>query len=554
MLLPVPEALPELETVLGLPAALATMYLVGSHPAKMVTFLALNSFQEGEYVTKERLVKRLEQMRGGGDGWMPTRSTVYGYCRDALKPLDLIEFGTTMGTKGSIKKEGMVGAVRVTERGRRIGPTVVGALLHLELQSIKQERFGDGYPLPLQIALGKPLLSKERITGVPTRLRIYDALLHAPEGLPQVELKRAAGVSHTGIVVQVQDLCHLDILTKEDSHGEKRYFELSEDISELGSRFARSSEGGIIMTAIQQLHRRGAGRVTMVDILDCIDQIDPGVSRRKMNKLVSNWAARPTNSRFIQEAKLSENRYHQTRVRLAEPYKDYIRELIRIRRLLTEESPEANAFRAQSRQHAEEIVVSSEHIAQLLARSGDQSNHIAVRGDGDWARGIVSLIPLNGEIDTMSLHRKVVQVYKRDVVYRGFRDRLNQLAEIEVTERIGVGQRGTALGVVSLKRWAFPRDWMHDAACIDLDPELFSPLAGSGTVSAKVQKQVEQAKTICEGCPVKLACLKKALEDGEDNAVRGGVWFQQRYTRAFRLHEMPPERIRRIHATVDIAD
>src|SRR5699024_11249711 len=59
-------------------------------------------------------------------------------------------------------------------------------------------------------------------------------------------------------------------------------------------------------------------------------------------------------------------------------------------------------------------------------------------------------------------------------------------------------------------------DWRHDAACRDEDPELFFPIGNFGPALI----QIEEAKAVCQRCPVSSACLKWALESGQD----GGVW------------------------------
>ena len=62
-------------------------------------------------------------------------------------------------------------------------------------------------------------------------------------------------------------------------------------------------------------------------------------------------------------------------------------------------------------------------------------------------------------------------------------------------------------------------DWRREAACASQDPELFFPI---GTAGPAV-RQTEQAKQICGGCPVRMACLEWALNTGADHGVWGGL-------------------------------
>jgi WhiB family transcriptional regulator, redox-sensing transcriptional regulator len=61
------------------------------------------------------------------------------------------------------------------------------------------------------------------------------------------------------------------------------------------------------------------------------------------------------------------------------------------------------------------------------------------------------------------------------------------------------------------------RDWRRDAACADVDPEIFYPLDLDPTGPA-----VTAARHVCADCPVRLDCLLDVL-DGEDPALRWGV-------------------------------
>jgi WhiB family redox-sensing transcriptional regulator len=71
-------------------------------------------------------------------------------------------------------------------------------------------------------------------------------------------------------------------------------------------------------------------------------------------------------------------------------------------------------------------------------------------------------------------------------------------------------------------------DWRHRAACRDVDPELFFPIGNSGPALM----QIEEAKQVCSTCSISEACLKWALESGQDAGVWGGLSEDER--RAFK--------------------
>lgn len=58
-------------------------------------------------------------------------------------------------------------------------------------------------------------------------------------------------------------------------------------------------------------------------------------------------------------------------------------------------------------------------------------------------------------------------------------------------------------------------DWRDDAACRDVDPDLFFPI---GTMGESLL-QIDEAKQICQACPVCGPCLRWAVDSGS-----AGVW------------------------------
>jgi WhiB family redox-sensing transcriptional regulator len=61
--------------------------------------------------------------------------------------------------------------------------------------------------------------------------------------------------------------------------------------------------------------------------------------------------------------------------------------------------------------------------------------------------------------------------------------------------------------------------WMQDGLCRQVDADLFFP-EGRG---AAIHHKTEQAKKVCNRCPVKQRCLDWALETGQHSGVWGGT-------------------------------
>ncbi|MEU5211740.1 WhiB family transcriptional regulator [Streptomyces sp. NPDC020742] len=69
-------------------------------------------------------------------------------------------------------------------------------------------------------------------------------------------------------------------------------------------------------------------------------------------------------------------------------------------------------------------------------------------------------------------------------------------------------------------------DWRNEAACRAEDPELFFPVGTNGPALL----QAQQAKSVCQRCPVTERCLEWALEHGQDAGVWGGTSEEERRT------------------------
>ncbi|CAL9355099.1 WhiB family transcriptional regulator [Streptomyces sp. enrichment culture] len=67
-------------------------------------------------------------------------------------------------------------------------------------------------------------------------------------------------------------------------------------------------------------------------------------------------------------------------------------------------------------------------------------------------------------------------------------------------------------------------DWRKRAACRDEDPDLFFPIGTTGPALI----QTRQAKSVCERCPVREACLRFALETRQEIGVWGGTSESER--------------------------
>ena len=67
-------------------------------------------------------------------------------------------------------------------------------------------------------------------------------------------------------------------------------------------------------------------------------------------------------------------------------------------------------------------------------------------------------------------------------------------------------------------------DWRHEAACREVDPELFFPIGNPGPALL----QIDEAKQVCRRCSVMDECLRWAIDSGQDAGVWGGMSEDER--------------------------
>lgn len=80
--------------------------------------------------------------------------------------------------------------------------------------------------------------------------------------------------------------------------------------------------------------------------------------------------------------------------------------------------------------------------------------------------------------------------------------------------------------------------WRERAACRDSDPDLFFPIGRTGPNAV----QVDEAKAVCAGCPVKDTCLEWARNFGPVEGIWGGTTESERGPARVRRRSAVPSR------------
>jgi WhiB family transcriptional regulator, redox-sensing transcriptional regulator len=89
----------------------------------------------------------------------------------------------------------------------------------------------------------------------------------------------------------------------------------------------------------------------------------------------------------------------------------------------------------------------------------------------------------------------------------------------------------TSRGLLQRQPTAAETDWRNYAACRNVDPDLFFPFGTAGASLA----EIEEAKQVCRTCPVSAACLRWALDSGDDGVWGGTTENERRSRRQLRI-------------------
>lgn len=81
-----------------------------------------------------------------------------------------------------------------------------------------------------------------------------------------------------------------------------------------------------------------------------------------------------------------------------------------------------------------------------------------------------------------------------------------------------------AITMESPRSWDASIEWRREAACKDLDPNLFFPIG----VTGPAVDQIAAAKSICSQCPVRGECLDFAITTNQEFGVWGGTTEDER--------------------------
>jgi len=76
----------------------------------------------------------------------------------------------------------------------------------------------------------------------------------------------------------------------------------------------------------------------------------------------------------------------------------------------------------------------------------------------------------------------------------------------------------------SPQRWGLDDGWRDEAACADVDPDLFFPVG----VTGPAVHQIAAAKAVCEGCACRTQCLEFAITTNQEYGVWGGTSEEER--------------------------
>jgi len=342
-----------------IPPEHAAMYLLGN-AGKMVTLLAFYSLGERPG-TSYALKQRIGQMQEGAqETWQPHTTLIESYCEDAFLPTKLIEYanqGTDVAEGRKYKT-----AMRLNEKGLTLGMGVVGALTAVELRTLTQKGDEANKRLPLPVAIGRTMLTKNGVQGAPTRFAVFESLLDNPAGVAHGELQARANITSPATVRLMARLMELNLITKHQDYGGNRPFKLLPELTQRKAIRATTPHAKVIVETLVRLQAAGTKELTGEEIINHIMAAQPDFDQQEVNTIFRQWC-------FKHRSLLSPANTQSELVRytLNDEYRAFIQELVDIKRNLVKPDPKAEAWRQKSWQYAVELTRKNRSNAKKIA-------------------------------------------------------------------------------------------------------------------------------------------------------------------------------------------
>lgn len=408
-----------------------------SEPAKMITLLALATFEGGEKKSFSEVATRANDLQGSTPIRAFTSQQVVGHCRTALFPAEFVEYGVSPRRQSHSNRE-PDRTVGLSERGDVDGLAIAGALLPLQL-AVPWEGF-------LETTLG--IRSDHRRNNA--RPLYYEALLEKPRGV--TELSKIADITHAATSRHVSDLIATGVLEHTDlCDPANRTYRIAD--ADYCDRSDTSPATLAVIGAAVYFRYRQQFVVNGEEFLARACEIAPDIPSQKMWNTFLEWTYRLAHrSGFVRL--IDEPRAQKGEVRITDTYRHHIDRLLKIRTLLTADTGVAKLFRAISRNNARNIAAVPELINRALAYGADET--VISSQKSDWLIIVEDMLAFKlaaGEksIEAGDLHRLTVETLGRPLGFDYFCRRLAGSPHINVDYRIAAKHRNKFTRHISLK-------------------------------------------------------------------------------------------------------
>lgn len=491
----------------------------GNHPIKLLTLVALAGSMDTPLSRLElgHAVDDLQDENNPGyrmDGTTALNQP-YNLCTSALEPAGLVRF-TTKHVK---IRRNPVEACAITEKGLEVGLPVAGAFLGYELD----------HP---ETSLLKILGESGGTTGLrrfqsTKRLTLYNLLLQHPskrvfrEDMENVGVPygMALGLSHSGILETKGTFFDF----------QKRRITITAPPEQKVSADSYSGGLRLALNALTSFYNAGIREIAGGDLVSYATERDPDIELWRFRKYFLDQVAKGHWS-FVTLQNPNDPEIRKKRYMLSPTYQDAVADLVvRYRQLLGS----ADA-REEYRQRALEFLgaESRPDVSTLIAKARGQSSYAQTGLPPQWKEIISQLVP-EGGISPQNLYHVVAEVTGAHFTYQSFRNLITNIPTLRVDRLPTALGRRSPCKVMPRSTPTVPEEfgmgtdyrlsghgkyWRQFGACIDEDPELFTPLN-----PAKETESTRAAKAICRACSVKGDCLLFALDTGESQAIAGGL-------------------------------
>lgn len=385
---------------------------VGNHEVKALTLLAM---KEGEIYSRDRLHQRLLEIQGLRPGWSIGKTTPFDYCRYSLSPIGLV-------AQEVVDQWQNIYGYTKTRYGEDLGIPFAGLMLRLSEKYLSYSLYQvfantmSKYPNKDKHNEDKTEQQNKKRAPI-TRLKIFQQLLQYPSGpIREVDLAKLIGEDVSMVRRHLDNLSRNGIITFISTRVDTEYTRYILNPDHHSEPPSSKGYHGIRVPLTQFVYltvTEQSGKAFTVNML--VDKYinEHGIEgdRKSIRKTISNILGRLRNQGYIKwEGVLHEG--NQSQIYLSDTQRTFLRDIVST---MVQFQVRDEAFLANARQYAQELLLHPERVARLFEKAKEASSNANQKASQETASLILSLIRNNPRCTSKDLQTMLLQTFRKKI-------------------------------------------------------------------------------------------------------------------------------------------